>query len=441
MAVDIPMLPKQRQFARSARSGRFRYCSFQGGYGSGKTMALAVTAWLIALATPSTGALLANSYQQLRDSTMRQFDAVGERYGFNRYIVERSKSERTIRLANGSVIVFRSLEVSERLKGPDWDWAGVDEASDCDERDFNLADSRLRGQALAGGPIMMLAYNPNPKGWIVERRTKWLSDGAGFHVASSTMENTFNAESYAKEQIAALGGEDSPQVRRLVYGEDAAYGGLVYRFSHEAHVVAPFKIPTEWVRWEAIDFGYDHPFCCLFFAQSGEDIYLYAEHYARETLLAKHADAILAIEKKHPTRQPEILRFADHDRQDRRELEQFGITTLPARKDVMDGIYSVIYALAIRGNGKPRLRVFSDCQNTIREFGAYEWDERASGDTPRKGKGGSWDAGPPYTDDAMDALRYGIHSIKHQDGAGKVMITGRGWVIPSAFANQEGVVI
>ena len=56
-----------------------------------------------------------------------------------------------------------------------------------------------------------------------------------------------------------------------------------------------------------------------------------------------------------------------------------------------------------RGNGKRGLYVFSDCVNTIREFGSYRYPDGTNKRDPK-------DEPQKVNDHAMDALRYVIYS-------------------------------
>ncbi len=65
-------------------------------------------------------------------------------------------------------------------------------------------------------------------------------------------------------------------------------------------------------------------------------------------------------------------------------------TVIPAKNDVLDGIRQVSDAL------KQELIYFSpECEDTLREFSLYKWDEKAGRDAPRK-----------ENDHAMDDIRY-----------------------------------
>ena len=158
-----------------------------------------------------------------------------------------------------------------------------------------------------------------------------------------------------------------------IKGYFAAFAGAVYKtFKRTTHVIAPFKIPDDWLRYRVIDWGFNNPFVCLWMARDNDKRwYVYAEYYQARETLANHAERIKQISGKERYR----ATWADHDAQDRFEFTNLGIPTLPAKKDVHLGIEAVQAALKVQGDGRPRLYIFDTCKNTVREMGGYKWAE------------------------------------------------------------------
>ena len=115
-------------------------------------------------------------------------------------------------------------------------------------------------------------------------------------------------------------------------------------------------------------------------------MYVIAEHSKSRALLKEHADAITRIYQGGPI-------FSDHDAQDRYELLDLGVNTVPADKDVLRGIQSVRRRLR---DGTIKV-VAEDCPRLIWEFPRYVWATTAQSiiEKPKK-----------IDDDALDALRY-----------------------------------
>lgn len=189
---------------------------------------------------------------------------------------------------------------------------------------------------------------------------------------------------------------------RKINGLWVAAEGVVYEgFRRDVHVIKPFKIPDNWQRIRAIDYGFTNPFVCLYGAlDEDKRLYIYHEYYKNQTLLKNHAEYINSYEPG--------IRFsktvADHDAQDNAELRSYGINTINAKKDVLIGIQKVAERLIVQADGKPRLFIFDTCKNFIDEIQTYRWQESKDGrpikEEPLK-----------VSDHVMDSTRYMCMSI------------------------------
>lgn len=211
-------------------------------------------------------------------------------------------------------------------------------------------------------------------------------------------------------EIDLLIGEWPESVRvTRIEGRFAGFEGMVFKeWQPAVHVVNPRLIPRDWTHGIAIDFGYNNPFCALLYAIDPDGRFWFlAEHFKSHTLLKDHAEVLKAWMRDYPVRHI----WADHDAQDRAELEACGIPTKPAKKDVLPGIERVSAALRVKGNGQPGLLVFREtdvnpgmgCPSLIREFASYRWAEKREGLNAKEE--------PLKLDDhAVDACRYAVYS-------------------------------
>ena len=184
---------------------------------------------------------------------------------------------------------------------------------------------------------------------------------------------------------------------RAIKGLWVAAEGLIYeQFQRGTHVCTPFDIPAGWERVGAIDLGFDNPFVHLWGAVDPDGrIYIYREHYEARRLLGYHAEEI-----RHGGIPSWIVR--DHDAQEGAELEERGISTIPAQKDVLLGLQKVAQRMTVLADGKPRIIIFDTCENLIDELGKYRW------------KGGGRKDEPVKEDDhACDALRYLVMEVEY----------------------------
>jgi PBSX family phage terminase large subunit len=375
--TTIRVLPKQKLFIAS----KAKYPAFIGGVGSGKTYSGCLRA-LLRLNAGMDGMVIAPTYPMMRDVVQRTFLEWADRLeiGYNF-----SKSEEKVEIS-GAVVLFRSADQPDRLRGPNLNWAYLDEAALMSERTWKVVLGRLR----IGEPSAWVTTTPAGMNWVwknwVER-----ADPAYELIRATSPENTFLPSGYVEDMRANYTGEFAKQE---IEGDFVAFEGLVYsEFDRGVHV-AERTIGEGWGRLRSIDYGYTNPFVCLWGAVDEDGrLHIYDEHYRAKTLIRDHAEAI--------RRRTGSYRFtvADHDAQDSAEMGSVGIATRPAQKDVIRGIQKLKARLAVQADGRPRLTISPKCANLIREFSSYRWSEsrenRNEKEEPVK-----------ENDHAMDCLRY-----------------------------------
>ncbi len=220
-------------------------------------------------------------------------------------------------------------------------------------------------------------------------------------------DNPYLPQSEVEQMTEALSA-DSLETRR--YGRFQTFGGLVYSEFGEQNVISPFDIPPEWQDKLSIDPGLNNPLSCHWYARDYDgNVYVVAEHYQAKQDVAYHASKIKEISEKlhwHTDKFGRISALMDSAANQRtlngaRSVAELfsdnGIAVdTHVNKDVYTGVNKVKGMLKPL-DGPPKLFVFSNCVNMIREFKGYFWGD---GDTPVK-----------KDDHAMDELRYYICSL------------------------------
>jgi hypothetical protein len=203
--------------------------------------------------------------------------------------------------------------------------------------------------------------------------------------------------------------------------------------------------PPDWPRYRAIDFGYQHPFVCQWWAEdrSEDTFYRYREIYHTRRLVSAHREQILQLEaderavieaaakrlrdvgEEVPNVEDTLyfdLTFTDHDAEDRATLEETGvIVTQAANKAVSLGLQRVYELLQpyqrdgeevwrshiylIRGalvERDPSREAQSLTTCTEEELMRYRYQKA------RVGVSGEGEREEPYKrdDDGCDAMRY-----------------------------------
>lgn len=198
--------------------------------------------------------------------------------------------------------------------------------------------------------------------------------------------------------------EDQLETRR--YGRFKASSGLVYpEFDENFHVIPPFFVPYDWQDTVSIDPGLHNPLSAHWYAVDYDgNIYVVAEHFEAEKDIPYHADIIKKISKElnwKLDKNGNVSALIDsaanqktlaYSKSVTELFREYGINVNPkVNKDMFTGIQRVKEYLNVKSK-HPKLYIFSNCVNLIREFKNYRWQE---GDTPKK-----------YDDHALDELRY-----------------------------------
>jgi len=205
---------------------------------------------------------------------------------------------------------------------------------------------------------------------------------------------------------------EETQATRIA-GEFASFFGAVFKtYSRAKHVIKPFRIPREWRRYRAFDFGFTNPFVCLWLAKDPDDNwYIYREYYQAQTGIHEHIRNVKLFSKGEHF----VENIADPENaEDRAEMRKAGIKTRAARKDVARGIELVQSKLKVKDNGKPSLFIFKSCRYTCREIPGYHYPKGTNIKNPK-------DIPVQKADHTIDALRYGLYTTDGKFKKGRVV--------------------
>lgn len=194
------------------------------------------------------------------------------------------------------------------------------------------------------------------------------------------------------------------------YGRFTASYGLVYPEFSELNVMEPRDLPVEWQDGISIDPGLNNPLSCHWYMRDFDgNVYVVAEHYEAGRDVAYHAERIKEVsarlnwKKDRFGRLSALMDSAANQRTlngTKSVAELFneqGITVnTRVNKSLFTGINKV-KAMLKPISGAPKLYIFSNCVNMLREIKGYFW---GSGDVPVK-----------KDDHAMDELRYYVCSL------------------------------
>jgi phage terminase large subunit-like protein len=303
-------------------------------------------------------------------------------------------------LPNGGVIVQMSSDSGrEKYQGSSIALAWLDE-----EHPHPIYQECMLRTVDSGGRLFLSMSPLKGMSWVYSEFVEH-GDRDGYEVHGiSGLDNPWLSSPKLRKSVQHM--SEASRAARL-YGTFGAQEGLVYSaFSPEIHIVDNFDPPAHWDRFQAIDFGVSHPFCCLWLAweqDNGRDcLHVYRELYRTEKTTIENGREILRMSKNDPAVRWTV---ADPESKDGRLIlaRELGIGSKPAPKHIglLETIGFVMERLQLDAEGYPLLKVHRSCRNLIREFRLYRWEAKGRRDRPKKSN-----------DHALDALRYQVAILK-----------------------------
>jgi phage terminase large subunit len=415
-----------------------------GAAGTGKSVGALMKVHLTCLAVPRVRALIVRkTHSSLTASTLVTFrqkvaaEAIAA--GAVSFYGGSAQEPAAFRYSNGSVIVVGGLDRATRLLSTEYDLCFVDEAIETTPEDLDTIVTRLRNGRLSYQQLIM-ATNPGPPTHHLKQR----ADAHRCELLYSTHEDNPRLygdgewTEYGKAYLARLDSLTGVRHQRMRWGRWVAAEGQIYdTYDPDLHLIDQRELPPDWPRFWTVDFGFTNPFVLQCWALDPDGrLILYREIYRTKTLVEDHAKTILRAVRKcaeccdskaaaHDCHTCEACRLewtepkpraviCDHDAEDRATLERhLGMSTVPARKGVSDGLQAVQARLKPAGDGRPRLLLMRDAlleldasledakkpTCTEQEVVGYVWAQPMPGRPPKEV--------PLKEDDhGCDAMRY-----------------------------------
>jgi PBSX family phage terminase large subunit len=334
--------------------------------------------------------------------------------------VQWKASDQHYQYRNGSILAVGGLDKPSKIMSSEWDIILFQEATEGTEEDWESLSTRLRNGKNSYAQLVGDVNPGPPTHWIKQRANA----GKTIMLESRHEDNPLLFDDNGmmtpegERYIGILDALTGVRYLRLRLGLWAAAEGMVYEDSWDRNriLVNTASIPPEWPRYLAIDFGFTHPFVCLWAAVDPDGrLIVYRQLYHTKRLVEDHAKEIKRVSRwgeKGGDPLPRAI-IVDHDAEDYRTLERhLGMYTMLAQKNVSAGIQAVASRFKAAGDGKPRIVIQRDslverdrdltdrklptCLEDEPE--SYIWDVRQGmkrGEAPVK-----------ENDHGLDALRY-----------------------------------
>ena len=199
------------------------------------------------------------------------------------------------------------------------------------------------------------------------------------------------------------------QRRQLLEGDwDINEGAAFPEFNRRIHVVDPYDIPSNWVRFRACDYGYGSYTGVVWFAvvPGSEQLIVYRELYVSKIIATDLADMILDIEGEEKIKYGVLDSSLWHNRGDTgpslaEQMIMKGCRWKPSDRSKgsrVAGKNELHRRLQVdEFTEEPRLVIFSNCVNLISQLPSIPLDKRNPEDVDTNAE-----------DHLYDALRYGV---------------------------------
>lgn len=397
--------PQQEFFA-----SRCKYTAYGGARGGGKTWASSRKAIGGALRWPGIKILMIRrEYDDMRNSLIEPMLAI-----LPQEIATYNGTLNIIYFVNGSTIKFGNMPgygaaVAGKYQGQEYDWIFMEEATQFIEQEFRGLGACLRGVNKIPKRFY-LTCNPGGVGhhWVkrlfVSREFRNGENPDDYCFIKATVEDNKDLMESSPDYVQALDllPEDIRNAHR--YGDwDALAGTYFSEFRPELHTCKPFRIPDEWPRYRAFDYGLDM-FACLWIAVdfSGR-CYVYREYCESDLVVSNAARVMRACT---PPEERVSFTIAPPDMWNRQKdsgknmaelFMQNGIGLLKASNSRIQGWLALKELMKLRKDGKPGLIIFSDCKSLIEFLPALQHDTKNPSDCAKE---------PHEITHAPDALRY-----------------------------------
>ena len=402
------------KYKLSFKQGQFinisdRFSAFIGGVRSGKSFAGTVKGIKFARRRKSIGAVIAPTYPMIRDVLIPLWQELLPA----KFVKKYSRSEHKLWLKNGSVVLFRSAEIPERLYGLTLHWFHIDEAATLPRRVWDIMMSRVISTRGYG----FITTTPNGHNWVYEL----VKSGEISSVFAKTSDNPLIDPAEIERAKKIL---DSKFFRQQYEASFEAYLGQVYDDFGERNIV-PIVPHADLPTYIAADFGWRHP-TALVWAQVDQENNIMLFDEVVESFLTP--DAIAKIIRGEKVRLPsgkifkseipiEMIREiitgfeASQSRQESGGLAIIDILGDEGIRNIrtvggsiVRGIFDV-RAKILSAEGEPHLFVDPHCERLISDFRGYHYPENAKGiasELPEKDN---------IHDHTMDAVRYLITAL------------------------------
>ena len=399
---------------------------YGGARGGGKSYAMLIDPLRYCDKSHHRALLLRRSMPELRDMINHSQRLYGRAFPGAKW----REQEKEWRFPSGARIEFgyaENLTDVLRYQGQSYTWIGIDELPQYATPEiYNFLRSSLRSVDPEIPVFMRATGNPGNVGslWVKEMFVDPAEPNTAFKINIDTVagqktitrrfipaklqDNPYLMQT--DDYLIMLSSLPEVQRKQFLEGDWSAFENSAFpEFSLTTHVVQPFDIPRNWLRFRTCDWGYSTAACVLWIAVDFDNnFWIYREYYTKRVTADIFAKQVLERE------QDEYIRYGilDSSTWARRgdagpsiaeTMIREGCKWRPSDRSPRSRIAGKLelhkqFTLD-KDTNQPRLKIFSNCINLIRTLPMLPID-----------KNNPEDVDTDAEDHAYDALRYGVMS-------------------------------
>ena len=399
---------------------------YGGARGGGKSYAMLVDPLRYCHKQKHRALLIRRTMPELRDLINHSQQLYSKAYPGAKW----REQEKEWKFPSGARIEFgyaENLTDALRYQGQSYTWIGIDELPQYPTEDiYNFLRSSLRSVDPDIPVYMRATGNPGNVGsmWVKNMFVDPAVPNTKFDINIKTPtgikkisrrfipakleDNPYLMQT--DDYYAMLASLPEVQRKQFLEGNWEAFEDSSFpEFSKDIHVIKPFDIPRNWMRFRACDWGYSSPACCLWIAVDFDNnLFVYRELYTKKVTADLFARKVLEAE------QGEYIRYGVLDS-----------STWARRGDIGPSIAETMILEGCRWRpsdrsprsrvagklelhkrlrpdeetGYPSLFILDNCTNLVRTLPMLPTDKNNPEDVDTKAE-----------DHAYDALRYGCMS-------------------------------
>lgn len=392
--LNVTPLPSQIAIINALNNPKYRFVSAAVSRRQGKTYIANIIGQLVSLVPGSNILIMSPNYSLSQISFDLQRNLIKH---FDLEVTKDNAKDKVIEISNGSTVRMGSINQVDSCVGRSYDLIIFDEAALADGKDaFNVA---LRPTLDKDNSKAIFISTPRGRNnWFSEFFHRGYSDEfpEWCSIRATYKDNPRMSETDIAEARKSM---SEAEFRQEYEADFNTYEGQIWKFNFETQVrdFSQFE-PKSMDVFAGLDVGYRDPtaMCVIAYDWNKEEFYLLDEYFDAERTTEQHAAEIQKLIDRWNIDYIYIDSAAQQTRFD--FAQNYGISTVNAKKSVLDGIGHVS---GIIDNNK--LFVDQHAKETLSCLDSYQWDPNPNlmKEKPKHN----------MASHMADALRYALYSF------------------------------